>query len=167
MTVTSAPITIGINVAFMLHSFWFPFLNKVRLLIFSVAFFRFYSVVSQNGKVQNSAIDFIFLLLRLFEFFSSFTSTFCPYCSGFFLFSSFFLLFSSFKSTSHFFFFAQSAGAVEYTDGFSAEGYPPTTSVLIMTVNNLMVRFQQCWSFGECGVPLYCHHSQVHSGPEW
>ena len=46
---------------------------------------------------------------------------------------------------------------------------PPTppTSVLDMTLNNLMVRFQQCWSFGECGVPLHCHHSQVHSGPEW
>ena len=26
-----------------------------------------------------------------------------------------------------------------------------------MTLNNLMVSFQQCWSFGECGVPLYCH----------
>ena len=38
-------------------------------------------------------------------------------------------------------------------------------SVLDMTLNNLMVRFQQCWSFGECGVPLYCHCSQVHSGP--
>ena len=25
----------------------------------------------------------------------------------------------------------------------------------------------KCWSFGECGVPLYCHPSQVHSGPEW
>ena len=23
-----------------------------------------------------------------------------------------------------------------------------------MTLNNQMVRFQQCWSFGECGVPL-------------
>ena len=41
------------------------------------------------------------------------------------------------------------------------------TSVLVMTLNNLMVRFQQCWSFGECGVPLYCHYSQVHSGPAW
>ena len=44
---------------------------------------------------------------------------------------------------------------------------PPLTSVLDMTLNNLMVRFQQCWSFGECGVPLHCHHSQVHSGLEW
>ena len=44
---------------------------------------------------------------------------------------------------------------------------PPPTRVLDMTLNNLMVRFQQCWSFGECEVPLYCHRSQVHSGPEW
>ena len=57
-------------------------------------------------------------------------------------------------------------GAVEYTDCFSVRP-PPLTSVLDMTLNNLMVRFQQCWSFGECGVPLYCHRSQVHSGLEW
>ena len=44
---------------------------------------------------------------------------------------------------------------------------PPPTSVLDMTLNNLMVRFQQCWNFGECGVPLHCHCSQVLSGPEW
>ena len=44
---------------------------------------------------------------------------------------------------------------------------PPLTSVLDMTLNNLMVRFQQCWSFEECRVPLHCHRSQVHSGPEW
>ena len=44
---------------------------------------------------------------------------------------------------------------------------PPPTSVLDMTLNNLMVRFQQCWSFGECGVPLHCHRSLVHSGLEW
>ena len=40
---------------------------------------------------------------------------------------------------------AQSAGAVEYTDCFSAEGYDPPMSVLDMTLNNLMVRF---WSAG-------------------
>ena len=40
---------------------------------------------------------------------------------------------------------AQSAGAVEYTDCFSADGEdlpPPATSVLDVTQNNLMVRFQ-------------------------
>ena len=44
---------------------------------------------------------------------------------------------------------------------------PPLTSVLDMILNNLMVRLQKRWSFGECGVPLHCHRSQVHSGPEW
>ena len=44
---------------------------------------------------------------------------------------------------------------------------PPHECPGYMTLNNLMVRFQQCWSFGECGVPLHCHRSQVHSGPEW
>ena len=62
---------------------------------------------------------------------------------------------------------AQSAGAVEYPDCFSADGQDcPLTSVLDMTLNNLMVRFQQCWALGECRVPLRCHCSQVHSGPE-
>ena len=49
---------------------------------------------------------------------------------------------------------AQSAGAVEYTDCTSAERIDPPMSALNMTLNYLMVRFQQCWSFGECGVPL-------------
>ena len=44
---------------------------------------------------------------------------------------------------------------------------PPPNEYPDMTLNNLMVRFQQCWGFWECGVPLYCHRSQVHSGPEW
>ena len=35
------------------------------------------------------------------------------------------------------------------------------------TKPSLMVRFQWCWSFGESGVLLHCHCSQVHSGPEW
>ena len=80
-----------------------------------------------------------------------------------------------------------SAGVVEYTDCTSAEGClvswgcrihwlhlcrevrppPPNECPGYMTLNNLMVRFQQCWSFGESGVPLHCHRSQVHSGPEW
>ena len=36
-----------------------------------------------------------------------------------------------------------------------------------MTLNNLMVRSQSCWNFGECGVSLHCHRSQVHSSLEW
>ena len=33
-------------------------------------------------------------------------------------------------------------------------GKTSPTSVLDMTLNSLMMRFQQCWSFGECRVPL-------------
>ena len=40
-------------------------------------------------------------------------------------------------------------------------------SVLDMILNNLMVRFQWCWSFGECKAPLHCYCFQVHSGPAW
>ena len=29
-----------------------------------------------------------------------------------------------------------------------------SASVLEVTLNNLMVRVQWCWNFGECGVPL-------------
>ena len=43
----------------------------------------------------------------------------------------------------------------------------PQTSVLDMTLNNLMVRFKWCWSFEECREPLYSHRSEVHSGPVW
>ena len=43
---------------------------------------------------------------------------------------------------------------------------PPPMGVLDMTLNNLMVRFQQWGSFRECGAPLHCHLSQVHSGLE-
>ena len=39
---------------------------------------------------------------------------------------------------------ALSAGAVEYTDCFSADGLDLPTSVLDMTQNNPMVRFQWC-----------------------
>ena len=61
---------------------------------------------------------------------------------------------------------AQSAGAAEYNDCISAEGKTLPKRVLDMTLNNLMVMLQECCSFRKCGVPLYCHHSQVHSGPE-
>ena len=43
----------------------------------------------------------------------------------------------------------------------------PQMSILDMTLKNLMMRLQQCWSFRECGIPHYCHHSQVDSSPEW
>ena len=31
---------------------------------------------------------------------------------------------------------------------------------------HLVARYQ-LWNSGECGVPLHCHYSQVHSDPEW
>ena len=44
---------------------------------------------------------------------------------------------------------------------------PHPMSVLIMTLNNLMVRFQWGWNSGECGVTLHYHRSQVYSRPAW
>ena len=46
-------------------------------------------------------------------------------------------------------------------------GVRPPNECPDMTLNNLMVKFRQCWSFGEYGVPLHCYCSQVHSGPVW
>ena len=42
----------------------------------------------------------------------------------------------------------------------------PLTTVLAMTLNNLMVRFQWCWGFGKCEASVHCHCSQVNAGPE-
>ena len=58
-------------------------------------------------------------------------------------------------------FFVQLVGIAEYTDCLPAESKSLTMSILFLTINNLMVRF------GECKVPFHCHHSQLHSGPEW
>ena len=72
---------------------------------------------------------------------------------------------------------AQSAASLQRGPGYDSKrvmvnecpGYDSKlpTSVLDMTVNNVMVKPKCCWSFGECGVSLHCHCSQVHSGPEW
>ena len=43
---------------------------------------------------------------------------------------------------------------------------PPLTSVLDMTLNNLIARLQY-WRFGECRLPLHCHCSYVPSGSDW
>ena len=40
----------------------------------------------------------------------------------------------------------------------------PSTSVVDMTLNHLMVRFQLYRNFEECAVPLYCHGSDVNKG---
>ena len=75
VTVPKAPITIGIIVTFMFHSF-FQFSSKVEVLISLFTFFRFYTVVSRDSKVDNFA-DFLFFLLIIIiiyyslEFFTS------------------------------------------------------------------------------------------------
>ena len=43
---------------------------------------------------------------------------------------------------------------------------PSSTRIPDMTLNNLMVTFQWCWSFGECWAPFHSHCSQIHSGPK-
>ena len=55
VTVTSAPITIGIIVTFMFHIFFFYFPSKVEVLILVFTFFQFYSVVSRDSKIYNFA----------------------------------------------------------------------------------------------------------------
>ena len=63
VTVLKAPITIGIIVTFMFHSF-FQFFSKVEVLISLFAFFQFYSVVCRDSKVDYFA-DFLFFFLLL------------------------------------------------------------------------------------------------------
>ena len=63
VTVSKRPITIGIIVTFMFHSF-FQFSSKVEVLISLFTFFQFYSVVSRDSKVDNFA-DFLFFFLLI------------------------------------------------------------------------------------------------------
>ena len=58
VTVPKAPITIGIIVTCMFHSFFFQFSCKVEVLISLFTFFQFYSVVRRDSKVDNFA-DFL------------------------------------------------------------------------------------------------------------
>ena len=51
VTVPNAPITIGIIVTYMFHSF-FNSLARSRYLSFFFTFFQFYSVVSRDIKVE-------------------------------------------------------------------------------------------------------------------
>ena len=67
VTVPNAPITIGIIVTFMFHSF-FQFPSKVDVLLL-FTFFQFYSVVSRDSKVDNFAISLFFFFLISFFFF--------------------------------------------------------------------------------------------------
>ena len=65
VTVPNAPITIGIIVTCMFHSF-FQFTSKVEILILLFTFFQFYSMVSQDSKVDNfSSSHFFFFFCWL------------------------------------------------------------------------------------------------------
>ena len=64
VTVPKAPITIVIYVTFMFHSF-FQSPSKVEVLILLFTFFQFYSVVSQDRKVDHFA-NFLFLFFFFF-----------------------------------------------------------------------------------------------------
>ena len=66
VTVPSAPITIGITVTFTFHGF-FQFLNQIEIYIFLFTFLHFYSVVSRDSKVHNSA-SFLFFFFFFFFF---------------------------------------------------------------------------------------------------
>ena len=61
---------------------------------------------------------------------------------------------------------APSRLGVKYTDWIPSKGTPHAMSVLDMPLNNLIVSLQLCLNFGECGVPLHCHRSKVHSDPD-
>ena len=60
VTVPKVPITIGIIVTFMFHSF-FQFSSKVDVFILLI-FFQFFSVVSRDSKVDNFANSLFFSL---------------------------------------------------------------------------------------------------------
>ena len=54
VTVQKTPITIGIIITYMFHSF-FQFPSKVAVFILLFTFFQFYSVVRRDNKIDNFA----------------------------------------------------------------------------------------------------------------
>ena len=60
VTVPKAPITIGIIVTGMFHSF-FQFPSKVEVLILLFTFFQFYYVVSWDSEVDSFASSLFFV----------------------------------------------------------------------------------------------------------
>ena len=67
VTVPTAPITIGIIVTCMFHSF-FQFPSKVEVLIPLFTFFQFYSVVSRDSKVDYFASSLFLLIIIKYGF---------------------------------------------------------------------------------------------------
>ena len=68
LTVSRAPITIGIIVTFIFHNF-FQSPSKIHVLIRLFTFFIFYSVASRHSKVLNFASSLFLFLFFLFFFF--------------------------------------------------------------------------------------------------
>ena len=116
--VPNALITIGTIVTFMFHSFFFNSQARSRYLSFFSLSFRFILWPART------LVPFQVISSRC----NAFTST-VELCANKLLLSN--------RNI------AQSAGAVDYTNCFSAGGKTPhPTSVLDMTLNNLMVRLQ-------------------------
>ena len=69
VTLPNAPITIGIIVTCMFHSF-FQFPSKVVVLILVFTFFQLYSVVSRDSKIDYfaSSLSFVFCSSGLLVF---------------------------------------------------------------------------------------------------
>ena len=70
VTVLNAPITIGIFVTFMFHSF-FQFSRKAEVLILFFTFFQLYSVVSRDSKVDSFANSLFFVVVDYYNIRSS------------------------------------------------------------------------------------------------
>ena len=62
---------------------------------------------------------------------------------------------------------SQSTEAAEYFDYNSAEELYSRNEFSGYNTKQSDGDLQVTWNFGECGVPLYCHHFQVHSAQEW
>ena len=75
-----APITVGIIVTFMFHSF-FQFSSKVEVLI-SLFTFQFYSVVSRDSKVDNFADSLFLFIIIIFIIIFGFTFGFIQFFTG-------------------------------------------------------------------------------------
>ena len=63
VTVLNAPVTIGIIVTCMFHSF-FQFPSEVEVLILLFTFFQFSSMVSRDSKVDYFASSLFFIIIR-------------------------------------------------------------------------------------------------------
>ena len=72
VTVPKAPVTIGIIVTFMFHSFFFfQFSIKVEVFISLFTFYQFYFMVSRDSKVDNFANVLLFFFFDYHKVWSS------------------------------------------------------------------------------------------------